>query len=185
MRNKFRFPLLLAVMAAAFFSTAHAQMPVTQGIPCAQGLPCNSLPPHVLDQIYGTGGHAPGQVLPAPPPRGPGYMADSYAAIAFWQSATGQPGYSYSYLRSGSQESAEKLAITACESAGGVNCVIGLWGANGHFAISRDSAGNYYAGFADKLGKAKRSAQSTCRQYGKKCKVVETIESLPYYHEFF
>lgn len=178
-------PVFCLMSAFIPAGTAAQGPPPVQGIPCAQGLPCNSLPPHLLDEIYGGSGYsAPGQVLNTPAPRGPGYMVDSYAAIAFWQSASGQPGYSYSYMRSSTQKEAERLAVTACERAGGTECVIGLWGANGHFAIAQAGDGNYFAAFAGRLSEARKTALNSCKEGGSKCKVVETIESMPYYHEF-
>lgn len=169
----------LALLFAA--GTAQAQMQPVQGIPCAQGLPCNAPPPQVLEQMYGNGGYAPGQVLSAGQPRGPGYMADSFAAISFWRSESGQPRYAYGSRRAQNQEWAETHALAECTNAGGQNCIIGLWGANGHFAITRDGAGEYYAAFAGKLNAARRDALKICRDHGKKCKVVETVDSLPYF----
>ena len=71
-----------------------------------------------------------------------------------------------------------------CAQAGGRDCVVGLWGANGHFAIARDKEGQYYAGFAATPGGAKRSVMGSCKSAGAKCKVVETLESMPYFFRF-
>ena len=180
-------PALLT--AALLAPAAAAQMTPVQGIPCAQGLPCNAPPPQVLQQMYGGGGGAPppGQVIPFAEEKQDyvgGYMVNSFAAIAFWRSASGQPGYSYGALRGDSREQAEQYAMTACREAGGRDCVVGLWGGNGHFAIARDKEGQYYAGFAGTPGGAKRSVMDSCKSAGAKCKVVETVESMPYFFRF-
>ena len=182
--------LALTTLATALFAaTAAAQMTPVQGLPCAQGLPCNAPPPQVLQQIYGSGTSAspPGQVIPFVQEKQEyvgGYMASSFAAIAFWRSASGQPGYSYGALRGDNREQAEQYAMTACREAGGQGCVVGLWGANGHFAIARDKQGQYYAGFAGTPGGAKRSVMGSCNSAGAKCKIVETLDSMPYFFRF-
>lgn len=182
--------LAVPAFAAALLATAAtAQMTPVQGIPCAQGLPCTAPPPQVLQQIYGSGSAPapPGQVIPFAQEKQDyvgGYMVNSFAAIAFWRSASGQPGYSYGALRGDNREQAEKYAMTACREAGGRDCVVGLWGANGHFAIARDKEGQYYAGFASTPAGAKRSVMGSCKSAGAKCKVVETLESMPYFFRF-
>ena len=177
-----------AIPAALLAPAAAAQMAPVQGIPCAQGLPCNAPPPQVLQQMYGgTDAAPPGQVIPFAEEKQEyvgGYMVNSFAAIAFWRSASGQPGYSYGALRGDSREQAEQYAMTACHEAGGRDCVVGLWGGNGHFAIARDKEGQYYAGFAGTPGGAKRSVMGSCKSVGAKCKVVETLESMPYFFRF-
>lgn len=180
---------LLALPAALFATGATAQVQPVQGLPCAQGLPCNAPPPQVLQQMYGAGTAAPppGQVIPFAQEKQEyvgGYMVNSFAAIAFWRSASGQPGYSYGALRGDNREQAEGYAMTACREAGGQDCVVGLWGANGHFAIARDKQGQYYAGFAGTPGGAKRSVMGSCKSAGAKCKIVETLESMPYFFRF-
>ena len=172
--------------AALLAASAAAQMTPVQGIPCAQGLPCNAPPPQVLQQMQGgTGAQPPGQVIPFVKQKEEfvgGYMVNSFAAIAFWRSASGQPGYGA--LRGDNREQAEQYALTACRETGGRDCVVGLWGANGHFAIARDKQGQYYAGFAGTPGGAKRSVMGSCKSAGAKCKVVETLESMPYFFRF-
>jgi len=183
-----RLALPAFVTAALLAPATAAQMAPVQGIPCAQGLPCNAPPPQVLQQMYGGGDVAPpGQVIPFAQEKQDyvgGYMVNSFAAIAFWRSASGQPGYSYGALRGDNREQAENHAMTACREAGGRDCVVGLWGANGHFAIARDTEGQYYAGFAGTPGGAKRSVMGSCKSAGAKCKVVETLESMPYFFRF-
>ncbi|PZQ21404.1 MAG: hypothetical protein DI569_12045 [Sphingopyxis macrogoltabida] len=176
--------ILFACILSLVPVAGHAQMQPIQGIPCAQGLPCTAPPPQVLDQMHG--GHAapPGQILPVREEVRGGYMVNSFAAIAFWRSASGQPGYSYGALRGDRREQAEQYAMDACRSAGGRDCVIGLWGANGHFVIGRDSDGEYRAAFAGTPNAARRELMKSCKNAGTKCKVVETLESMPYYFTF-
>lgn len=178
-----------ALFTALLVPAATAQVTPVQGIPCAQGLPCNAPPPQVLQQIYGSGGSVspPGQVMPFQEEKQDyvgGYMVNSFAAIAFWRSASGQPGYSYGALRGDNREQAEGYAMTACREAGGRDCVVGLWGANGHFAMARDQSGDFYAAFAGTERAAKRSVLDSCKKAGTKCKVVETLESMPYFFRF-
>jgi len=176
---------LLAVLVLAFGAVAaNAQMPPVQGIPCAQGLPCTAPPPQVLQQMYGGNAAPPGQIIETREEVRGGYMVNSFAAIAFWRSASGEPGYSYGALRGDKREQAEQYAIDACRAAGGHDCVIGLWGANGHFAIARDSTGGYRAAFAGTPGAAKRTLMKSCKSAGTKCRIVETLESMPYYFTF-
>lgn len=171
-----------ALTAIAFSPPAmgQAQVPI-YNMPCAGGLPCVSPPPEVM---FGTGYSAPGQVLETPSVRGPGYMAQSFAAIAFWQTEDGRHGYAYGSQRASSREEAETYAKRECEGRGGRNCTIGLWGGNGHFAISRSSDGRFHAGFAGRLNQARRLAMNACKEVATGCRVVETVDSTPYYFQF-
>lgn len=150
-------------------------------LPCAGGLPCVSPPPEVM---FGPDYSAPGQVLETPPARGPGYMAQSFAAIAFWRTDDGRYDYAYGSQRASSREEAERYAIRECEFRGGRNCTISLWGGNGHFAIARGGDGRFYAGFAGKLNQARKLAVNACKQTSGNCRVVETVDSTPYYFQF-
>ncbi len=173
----------VAVAAVLLSQPAMAQgnPPPIYNMPCMGGLPCVSPPPEVM---FGTGYSAPGQVLETPAVRGPGYMAQSFAAIAFWQTDDGQHGYAYGSQRASSREEAEGYAIRECEHKGGRNCTVGLWGGNGHFAIARGSDGRFHAGFGGRLNQARRLAMQACKEASGGCRVVETVDSTPYYFEF-
>ncbi len=177
-----RMILFSALLLAAGASPAAAQNPPPiYNMPCAGGLPCVSPPPEVM---FGGGYSAPGQVMDTPPPRGPGYYAQSFAAIAFWRTEDGGYGYAYGSQRASSQKEAEGYAIRECEYKGGRNCTIALWGGNGHFAIVRDRDGRYHAGFAGRQNQARRMATDACKQVSSGCRVIETVDSTPYYFEF-
>lgn len=172
-----------AMVAIALWSPAMAQgaPPPIYNMPCSGSLPCVSPPPEVM---FGTAYNAPGQVLETPTVRGPGYMAQSFAAIAFWQTENGQYNYAYGSQRASSREEAERYAKRECEGRGGRNCIIGLWGGNGHFAISRSRDGRFHAGFAGRLNQARRLAMEACKEASTGCRVVETVDSTPYYFQF-
>lgn len=171
---------VIAIVVMPQSATAQDTPPI-YNMPCAGGLPCVSPPPEVM---FGTGYSAPGQILETPDVRGPGYMAQSFAAIAFWQTEDGQHSYAYGSQRASSRAEAEGYAIRECRGQGGRNCTIGLWGGNGHFAIARGSNGRFHAGFAGRLNQARKLAISACKEVSSGCRVVETVDSMPYYFEF-
>ncbi|MFC4256276.1 DUF4189 domain-containing protein [Altererythrobacter xixiisoli] len=181
-----RLIVFLSAMLTSLFGLVPAPAvaqnpPPIYNMPCAGGLPCVSPPPEVM---FGTGYSAPGQVFETPAVRGPGYMAQSFAAIAFWQTEDGKHDYAYGSQRASSREEAERYAVRECEYRGGRNCTIGLWGGNGHFAIARSSDGRFHAGFAGRVNQARRLALDACKEVSSGCRVVETVDSTPYYFEF-